>query len=60
MKVSELVEWLVKCSDADAADCENCPYNRDPYEDGCGKLMSDAAALLRVFAPGEANVEDHV
>ena len=60
MKVNELVEWLVKCSTADAADCENFPYSRGSYEESCGKLMSDAAALLRVFAPGEANVEDHV
>lgn len=27
--------------------CAECPYNRIPYEDGCGKLLRDAAALLR-------------
>lgn len=27
--------------------CAECPYNRIPYEDGCGKLLRDAVELLR-------------
>ena len=46
---AEVIHWLEECgSDACYVEqCAECPYNRIPYEDGCGKLLRDAAELLR-------------
>lgn len=59
MKAKEVMEWLNKCGSQETADCEHCPYNRDPYEEGCGKLLTDAAVLLAVFCSGDAEVGSH-
>ena len=41
-------KWLHICSRDDAGEhCYKCPYNTDPNEDGCGKLLSDAEKLIR-------------
>lgn len=41
-------KWLHICSKDDAGEhCSKCPYNRDPYENGCGQLLADAAKLIR-------------
>lgn len=41
-------KWLHICSKDDAGEhCCKCPYNRDPYENGCGQLLADAAKLIR-------------
>ena len=49
MPDAELVrKWLTICSRDDAGEhCKDCPYNADPYENGCGKLLADAARLIR-------------
>ena len=46
---AEVIHWLEVCgSDTCYVEqCAECPYNRIPYEDGCGKLLRDAAELLR-------------
>ena len=48
MPDAELVrEWLTICSRDDAGErCKDCPWNRDPYENGCGKLLRDAERLI--------------
>ena len=48
MTPQEVIKWLRVCSSAGPHDCEQCPYNREPYEAGCGRLLSDAALLLSV------------
>ena len=41
-------KWLHICSRDDAGEhCKDCPYNADPYENGCGKLLADAEKLIR-------------
>lgn len=41
-------KWLHICSKDDAGEhCKDCPYNNDPYENGCGKLLADAEKLIR-------------
>ena len=60
MKATEVIEWLQKCGRCTTDGCETCPYDRDPYEEGCGKLLTDAAALMAVFVPGETTVEEYV
>lgn len=41
-------KWLHICSRDDAGEhCKDCPYNTDPYENGCGKLLADAEKLIR-------------
>ena len=49
MPEAEVVsKWLHICSKDDAGEhCKDCPYNKDPYENGCGKLLADAAKLIR-------------
>ena len=45
MKAKDVMEWLLKCG---------------RNEDGCGKLLTDAAALMSVFVPGDDAVDDHI
>ena len=49
MPEAEVVsKWLHICSKDDAGEhCKDCPYNKDPYENGCGKLLADAGKLIR-------------
>ena len=49
MPDAELVrQWLTNCSKDDAWEsCNKCPWNKDPYENGCGKLLADAARLIK-------------
>ena len=49
MPDAELVrKWLTICSRDDAGEhCKDCPWNNDPYENGCGKLLGDAEKLIR-------------
>lgn len=43
-----VTKWLHICSRDDAGEhCKDCPYNADPYENGCGKLLADAEKLIR-------------
>lgn len=44
---AEIIECLDRCASGADEACDVCPYNRDPYEDGCGKLLADSAALLK-------------
>lgn len=47
MTPQEIIHWLTICAtDHHADECKKCPYNKDDYEAGCGKLLSDAALLL--------------
>ena len=47
MNPREVIKWLrVCCHDGIIEECKQCPYNKDDYEAGCGKLLSDAALLL--------------
>lgn len=47
MNPKDIIHWLTVCSkDVHAEECKKCPYNKDDYEAGCGKLLSDAALLL--------------
>lgn len=47
MTPEEIIYWLNICAtDSHAKECQKCPYNKDDYEAGCGKLLSDAALLL--------------
>lgn len=47
MTPQEIIKWLNICAtDCHAEECKQCPYNKDDYEDGCGKLLADAALLL--------------
>lgn len=45
---AEVIHWLEVCGSNDCYDEQfhSCPYYR-PYEDGCSKLLRDAAKLLR-------------
>lgn len=45
-KTEEIIYWLRQCSHEGPGHCTGCPYNKDPYEAGCRKLLSDAALLL--------------
>lgn len=55
MTPQEIIRWLNICAtDSHAEACKTCPYNKENYEAGCGKLLSDAALLL-VAAYGEVN-----
>lgn len=47
MTPKEVIKWLRACSQDGPHNCAECPYNKDPYELGCGKLLSDAALLLQ-------------
>ena len=47
MTPKEVIKWLQACSQDGPHNCAECPYNKDPYELGCGKLLSDAALLLQ-------------
>ena len=43
-----VTKWLHICSKDSAGEhCPECPYNRDPYENGCGQLLADAEKLIR-------------
>lgn len=46
MSPQEVIKWLQECSKGHGCNCKECPYNKEPYEAGCGKLLSDAALLL--------------
>lgn len=45
----EIIHWLKICSKEIPGNCDGCPYNKDPYEIGCGKLLADAALALEVL-----------
>lgn len=45
MNPQEVIKWLQVCS-KDGLNCQGCPYDKNPYEAGCGKLLADAALLL--------------
>lgn len=45
----EIIHWLKICSEEIPGNCDGCPYNKDPYEVGCGKLLADAALALEVL-----------
>ena len=54
MTPKEIIKWLNVCAtDCHAEECKKCPYNNDEYEDGCGKLLADAALLLAAAYGGE-------
>lgn len=46
MTPNEIIKWLRECSQDGPRNCKECPYNKEPYEAGCGKLLSDAALLI--------------
>lgn len=48
-----VITWLQKCSKNSCSDCYACPYNLPDYEEGCGKLLADAARLLALAYPAE-------
>lgn len=54
MSPKEVIKWLRECSKDGAHNCKECPYNKEPYEAGCGKLLSDAALLLEAAGLGIA------
>lgn len=54
MSPKEVIKWLRECSKDGAHNCQECPYNKEPYEAGCGKLLSDAALLLEASGLGRA------
>lgn len=52
MTPQEIIKWLQICAtDGHVEECKRCPYNKDDYEVGCGKLLSDAALLLSAAYP---------
>lgn len=53
MTPKEIIHWLNICSKEGAHQCDLCPYNKDPYDSGCGKLLADAALLLSAVYGGE-------
>ena len=54
MSPREIIKWLEICAtDCNAEECRQCPYNKDDYKAGCGKLLSDAALLLTAAYGGE-------
>lgn len=53
MTPQEIIKWLNICAaDTYAEACKSCPYNKGDYEDGCGKLLHDAALLLSASYSG--------
>ena len=59
MTPKEVIKWLQACSQDGPHNCAECPYNKDPYELGCGKLLSDAALLLQAaYVPQESQTLD--
>lgn len=48
----DLIARLKECSKTDST-CQGCPYNLPDYEEGCGKLLADAARLLTLAYPAE-------
>lgn len=50
IKVQEIIKWLTECSHDGPHNCKECPYNKEPYEAGCGKLLSDAALALTLLS----------
>lgn len=47
MTPEEIIKWLRICAtNCHAEECKHCPYYKDDYEAGCGKLLADAALLL--------------
>lgn len=48
----DLIVRLRKCSKSGCT-CEGCLYNNPDYEEGCGKLLADAARLLALAYPAE-------
>ena len=51
MTLQEIIKWLNACSKSDC-NCKGCPYEQvTDYDDGCGKLLADAAALLAKAYP---------
>lgn len=46
----QIIEWLTECSHDGPHNCKECPYNKEPYEAGCGKLLSDAALSLTLLS----------
>lgn len=58
MEAREVIKWLNICSKDNAGEhCNDCPYNQGAYEDGCGKLLADAALLLSAVYPQIAHSE---
>lgn len=54
VKMKNVIHWLQICStEHHAEQCKQCPYNKDNYEYGCGKLLQDAALLLSLFCKEE-------
>ena len=54
MTPQEIIKWLNTCAtDCHADECKKCPYNKEDYEAGCGKLLADAALLLSAVYGGE-------
>ena len=51
MPDAEMVrKWLTICSRVGSPElCRQCPYYMEggDYEDGCGKLLADAARIIR-------------
>ena len=47
MNPQEVIKWLRICAtDCHAEECKKCPYYKDDYTEGCGRLLADAALLL--------------
>lgn len=46
MEPADIIHWLQECSKDHGCDCQHCPYNKDDYEAGCGRLLTDAALLI--------------
>lgn len=62
MEAREVIKWLNICSKDNAGKyCKDCPYNdlqdHKNYEDGCGKLLADAAMLLSAAFPNAGITE---
>lgn len=58
MEAREVIKWLNVCSKNNPAEmCKECPYNDPDYEEGCGKLLADAALLLSAAFPTAAFAE---
>jgi hypothetical protein len=52
IRVNEIIKWLTECSQDGPRNCKECPYNKEPYEAGCGKLLADAALALALLSEG--------
>lgn len=48
----DLIARLQACSKSGCT-CRGCPYDNLDYEEGCGKLLADAARLLALAYPAE-------